>query len=119
MHSGRFKREARITTNLAHLSQSRCASIEFPIPSTAEQIEIVQFAQMLEEQAFEQFEHIEMPAIGALRQSILKAAFEGRLMEQDPSDDPADRMLTRLSEDAATIRPRGAKRSRRATLAAE
>ena len=32
MHSGRFTREARITTSIAHLSAARFASIEFPVP---------------------------------------------------------------------------------------
>jgi type I restriction enzyme S subunit len=32
----------------------------------------------------------------ALRQSILKAAFEGRLVPQDPSDEPASALLARL-----------------------
>lgn len=34
--------------------------------------------------------------IGALRQSILKCAFSGRLVPQDPSDEPADKLLARL-----------------------
>lgn len=32
------------------------------------------------------------------RQSILKAAFSGQLVEQDSRDEPADGLLTRLSE---------------------
>lgn len=32
MHSGRFTREARITTNIAHLSAGRFKTVEFPIP---------------------------------------------------------------------------------------
>jgi type I restriction enzyme S subunit len=33
-----------------------------------------------------------------LRQSILKRAFEGRLVPQDPSDEPASRLLNRIRE---------------------
>jgi type I restriction enzyme S subunit len=119
MHSGRFKRESRITTNLAHLSQTRCAAIEFPVPSAAEQLEIVQTVRSLEEQTFEQFEHIEMSAIGSLRQSILKAAFEGGLSEQDPRDEPADRLLACLSEQKEAMPSVGRPRRRRAAIAAE
>ena len=41
LHSGRFQREARITTNIAHLSSKRFASVEFPVAPTAEQERIV------------------------------------------------------------------------------
>lgn len=41
MHSGRFKRECRVTTNMAHLSAARFQSVEFPVPPLAEQRRIV------------------------------------------------------------------------------
>lgn len=41
MHSGRFARESRITTNIAHLSAKRFAGVEFPVPPTSEQQRIV------------------------------------------------------------------------------
>ena len=41
MHSGRFMREGKITTNIAHLSARRFSKIEFPLPSLEEQQEIV------------------------------------------------------------------------------
>jgi len=36
-----------------------------------------------------------------LRQSILKSAFEGKLVPQDPSDEPAERLLGRVRADKA------------------
>lgn len=39
--SGRFRREARITTNIAHLSATRFSSVEFPVPPLKEQQRIV------------------------------------------------------------------------------
>lgn len=41
MHSGRFARESRITTNIAHLSANRLAAVEFRVPPLAEQERIV------------------------------------------------------------------------------
>jgi type I restriction enzyme, S subunit len=51
----------------------------------------------------------------ALRQSILKAAFEGRLVPQDPADEPASVLLSRLRTDYPSNRAR----RRRARAAAD
>ncbi|HRY11702.1 MAG TPA: restriction endonuclease subunit S [Candidatus Nanopelagicales bacterium] len=42
MHSGRFKRESRITTNIAHLSATRLKTVEFPVPPMDQQRRIVE-----------------------------------------------------------------------------
>jgi len=41
MHSGRFTRESRITTNIAHLSLARLRGVEMPVPPLDEQHRIV------------------------------------------------------------------------------
>lgn len=41
LHTRRFMREARITTNIAHLSSTRFSSVEFPVPPLPEQRRIV------------------------------------------------------------------------------
>jgi type I restriction enzyme S subunit len=38
-----------------------------------------------------------------LRQSILKWAFEGRLVDQDPNDEPASVLLDRIRAERATL----------------
>jgi type I restriction enzyme S subunit len=38
-----------------------------------------------------------------LRQSILKRAFEGRLVPQDPSDEPAEKLLERIKAERAEL----------------
>jgi type I restriction enzyme S subunit len=55
-----------------------------------------------------------------VRQSILKTAFEGRLVEQDPREESADRLFARLSDQAIVPERRNSVRQkRRAAFAAE
>lgn len=79
MHAGRFMRESRITTNIAHLSASRFKKVEFPIPPVPTQLEIVEAA----EKRLAKVERLHAEAAeamrrqGFLRRSILSAAFAG------------------------------------------
>ena len=49
----------------------------------------------------------------ALRRSVLKAAFEGRLVPQDPSDEPASALLERTRAERRTSSPAKSGRSRK------
>lgn len=98
MHAGRFSSEGTITTNIAHLGAGRFGNIEFPLPSLAEQAEIVRRATILLSFA----DHCEnevkrgRSAADRLTPSLLSKAFRGELVPQDHSDEPASIALSRL-----------------------
>jgi len=81
MHAGRFTRESRITTNIAHLSAARLKAIEFPIPSLSVQRNIVDQA----DEFLGAVSHLSMELTSIeqktklLRRSLLAAAFRGDL----------------------------------------
>jgi type I restriction enzyme, S subunit len=96
--TGVFRRLASITTNIAHLTLEKFCAAPFPLAPAEEQTEIVRLA----DQSLSSIEHLrketqtEQVRSGRLRQSILKRAFEGRLVPQDPKDEPARELLKRI-----------------------
>jgi len=77
MHSGRFQKIARWTTNIAHLGADRFAKMAFPLPPLAEQTriaaEVDRRLSMIEE--LEAVTTTELQRATRLRQSILSFAF--------------------------------------------
>jgi len=77
--------------------------ILIPFPSINEQYRIVEEI----EQRFsiadevEKVAEISIKQAESLRQSILKRAFEGRLVLQDPNDEPAGKLLERIKQEKA------------------
>jgi len=87
-----------------HLHLEDIRKLPTSLPSLPEQQEIVRF---LDEQftAIEQNEREIDAALKrseALRQSILKKAFSGQLVPQDPADEPAAALLARIRENRAS-----------------
>jgi type I restriction enzyme S subunit len=93
-----FHLTGKQTTNLASISKATLSSLPVPLPPFEEQKEIL---RLLDEQ-FEAIERNEreidaaLRRSEALRQAILKKAFTGQLVAQDPADEPASELLTRL-----------------------
>jgi hypothetical protein len=52
--------------------------------------------------------------ITRLRQGVLKWAFEGKLVDQDPNDEPAEKLLDRIREERAASTPVKKSRKRKA-----
>ena len=100
LKNGRFQKIATITVNIAHLGAGRFAEIEFPLPPIEEQAAIIQEVDRhfsLIDAAEATIEHGLLRAF-RLRQSILKRAFEGKLVPQDPKDEPATALLKKLAQ---------------------
>lgn len=81
MHSGRFTREARITTNIAHLPVIRLKPIEFPVPPIDEQKRIIAGADEMRRAvcALDADVLAAQKRTDKLRRSLLAAAFSGGL----------------------------------------
>lgn len=117
LKNGRFQKIASITVNIAHLGAGRFAEIEFPLPPVEEQaaiIEEVDYHFSLIDAA-ENAINLSLARASRLRQSILKQAFKGKLVPQDPKDEPASILLARLAEkltqvDNSTTKPKTARR---------
>lgn len=77
MHTKRFQRIAKITTNIAHLGAGRFAEIGFPLAPLAEQREVVRLYRAHMKRFAEAISTLSETS--ALRQSILAAAFRGEL----------------------------------------
>lgn len=103
-----FFRRATQSVNLASINQTVLRSLPVPLPPLREQQHIVRrLAKELgsaEAAGTELTRQLNRATI--LRQSILKRAFEGRLVPQDPADEPASALLDRIRAERAAERNR-------------
>ncbi|MEQ6340255.1 MAG: restriction endonuclease subunit S [Gammaproteobacteria bacterium] len=80
-------------------------SFRFVIPGKEEQQQIVQEleAKLSEADQLDQTITTALQQAEALRQSILKKAFSGQLVPQDPHDEPASKLLARIKAERTDI----------------
>jgi len=112
-----FVSEGKQTTNLASINLTKLGNLPVPIPPTAEQDRIMAEVDRRLSIADEIATTIDAALARAerLRQSILKRAFEGKLVPQDPNDEPASVFLERIRKEreaAAETEQREAKPQR-------
>ena len=100
----------------ANVNGSKLAALAIPLPPYQEQIEIARLLLEQRGSSFEQSKAIELglKQSAAQRQSILKAAFSGQLVPQDPNDEPASVLLERIRAERAVRESGGRRRGRKA-----
>ena len=107
-----IEQQARTSAGIYKISQPDIVSVVVPVPPLAEQDHLLAEIARESERLLATELGIEM----ALRQStaqrknILQAAFSGRLVPQDPNDEPASVLLARIRDERAAA---GATKGRR------
>lgn len=95
----------------AHFNTASVASLSIPLPPVAEQAEIVREVERRLEAAFRLAATLKQQLIraDATRHSLLREAFAGRLVPQDPNDEPASILLARIraKREAEAQKPKG------------
>lgn len=96
----KYFEENSTATTIQYLNKTKCNSMPIPIFSLNEQQEIV---NQIEKHfsIIDKLETVVQQSIKEskrLRQSILKQAFEGKLVEQDPNDESASVLLEKIAK---------------------
>jgi type I restriction enzyme, S subunit len=109
-----FEEHGRQTTNLASLNLSTLKSFPVPAPPAEEQRRVVAEVERqlsIADAMATEIDHA-LRRSAALRRSILEQAFSGKLVPQDPSDEPASVLLERIAASRAAA-PKPSRRKRR------
>ncbi|MFE9797414.1 restriction endonuclease subunit S [Streptomyces goshikiensis] len=110
-------------TTIKHLPQEKLRQLQIPVPSTAVQWQLVEEFTALETRTTRLHNATRMSEVRAdhLRAALLSRAFTGRLVPQDPADEPASALLDRIRAEREAQGgkvKRGTRRPRKAADAA-
>ena len=112
---------ARTTAGIYKINQKHISGFLIPVPHSREEqqeIEKMLESKLSEVDAMEATIEYSLQQTEALRQSILKRAFEGRLVPQDPDDEPAAVLLERIRAERETDSKPAGRRGRKAEATA-
>lgn len=110
-----FQNAGKQTTNLASINMTMLRMFPVPLGPADEQRELLAQLELQIGQIVRQEQAVELgiKQSTAQRQNILRAAFEGQLVPQDPKDEPASVLLERIRAErlveAGVRKPRGRK----------
>jgi type I restriction enzyme S subunit len=95
----------RSETTIQHLPLEVLEKLPVPLPPKSEQHRIIEELARIASLADNQSNSIEVGIIRALklRESILRNAFSGQLVSQDPNDEPASVLLERIRVERAAM----------------
>lgn len=112
----RFVNTLNTGSLIQHMFTSQLDTFVLPLPPLAEQSRIVDFVDhhLANQEGIARAAQTNLRRLAPLRQSILKWAFEGKLVDQDPNDEPASVLLDRIrAEREAAKKPAKKKPVRR------
>lgn len=101
--------------SMPKINQQTVSSLPIPICSELEQQKII---TLLEEKlsiidsTLHEI-HFQLKRSAVLRQSILKKAFSGQLVPQDPNDEPASELLARIQAEREATKTKSTKKARK------
>jgi len=104
--TGQFARLAP-GVGIVHIGAERLAQWSVPLASLPEQRRIVEEVERVLSVADQNAVNVErdIKRCVRLRQAVLKWAFEGKLVDQDPNDEPAAKLLARIRAERTAAEP--------------